>query len=104
MKKPEKIEIAQSDVDILKLMIKYYEERGGGYSQQETLKLAIRTLKACTDWEKYHDALLKEIEGKLPQCKGCSGFSPYQEGHTDGFNAYRTEALKILREILGGGR
>ena len=33
--------IDENEVHVLKLMIKSYEERGGGYSQKEALKAAI---------------------------------------------------------------
>jgi len=34
----------QSEINVLRLMIKLYEERGGGYSQKEALKCAIKCM------------------------------------------------------------
>ena len=38
-------EILQSDIRVLELMIEHYEKRGGGYSQKEALKTAIKIMK-----------------------------------------------------------
>lgn len=34
-----------NDIGVLELMIKHYEERGGGYSQKEALRAGIEAIK-----------------------------------------------------------
>ena len=61
IKKPEKIEICMSDIRVLELMIKHYMKRGGGYSQIEALRLAIKALKSHIRLAPTTLPLLKDI-------------------------------------------
>jgi len=54
--------------------------------------------QACNDWEKYHAALLNEIEHNLPKIEG------YSPEATKLLKEYRERVVKVLREMLGGGR
>ena len=87
----------ESDIRVLQLMIKHYEERGGGHSQKEALKKSISVLKA---YQTAGEMLPKIEPNKTPKQYKIPSNPDYIEGFVYGRLTILDEAKPVVAKLL----